>query len=350
MSMHSRLSRLAAGGRVMAVAVVAATMVAACGSSSSSSSASASSSSSTSTATPAATSTTASSGPVTLRIAYNPNPSNTPIVVAEQEGFFKQNGINAQLTTSQDTAALALDVGKQFDLVNTTPPTLLQAVAQGYKEELVASEDVESPSNRDTYLIGAKGITSLADLKGKVIGAPGLSGNLYESAVVALHKAGISKSQVKFLIVPFPDMANDLKSGTIQAAVTIVPFNGEMLGEGGVDLGNPIESTVNNQQALDLGWAASDSWAAANPTAIQKFDTSQTEALAWMKTHQAATVKLLETQFQLPAIAAAHYPVVAYISYPTSVAYLTNWVAPMKAVGDLPSSFNPTSSQLVYSP
>jgi NitT/TauT family transport system substrate-binding protein len=340
--MYSSLRRLAAGGRVVAVAAVAATMVAACGSSSSSSS--------TGTASPAAATTTKSSGPVTVRIAYNPNPSNTPIVVAEKEGFFTQNGINAQLTTSQDTAALALDAGKQFDLVNTTPPTLLQAVAQGYKEELVASEDVESSSNRDTYLIGAKGITSLADLKGKVIGVPGLSGNLYESAVVALHKAGISKSQVKFLIVPFPDMANDLKSGTIQAAVTIVPFNGQMLGEGGVDLGNPIESTVNNQQALDLGWAASDSWAASNASVIQKFDKSQQEALAWMKTHQAATVKLLETQFQLPAIAAEHYPVIGYISYPTSVAYLTNWVAPMKAVGDLPSSFNPSSSQLVYSP
>jgi len=342
MSTYSSLRRLAAGGRVIAVAVVAATMVAACGSSSSSSSTTSGSS--------AAATTSKSSGPVTLSIAYNPNPSNTPIVVAEKEGFFTQNGINAKLTTSQDTAALALDVGKQFDLVNTTPPTLLQAVAQGYKEELVASEDVESSSNRDTFLIGAKGITSLKDLKGKVIGAPGLSGNLYESAVVALSKAGISKSQVKFLIVPFPDMGNDLKSGTIQAAVTIVPFNGQLLGEGGVDLGNPIESTVNNQQALDLGWAASDSWASANPTALQKFDKSQEEALAWMKTHQAATVKLLETQFQLPAIAAEHYPVVGYISYPTSAAYLTNWIAPMKAVGDLPSSFSPSASQLVYTP
>ena len=343
--MYSSLRRFAAHGRVAAIAAVAATMVAACGSSSSSSS-----TSSASGASNAAAATTKSSGPVTLRIAYNPNPSNTPIVVAEKEGFFKQNGINAQLTTSQDTAALALDAGKQFDLVNTTPPTLLQAVAQGYKEQLIASEDVESASNRDTYLIGAKGITSLKDLKGKVIGVPGLSGNLYESAVVALHNAGIDKSQVKFLIVPFPDMANDLKSGTIQAAVTIVPFNGQMLGEGGVDLGNPIENTVKNQQALDLGWAASDSWAAANAATIQKFNTSQEEALAWMKSHQAATVKLLETEFQLPAIAAQHYPVVGYISYPTNAAYLTNWVAPMKAVGDLPSSFNPTSSQLMYSP
>ncbi|HTT28951.1 MAG TPA: ABC transporter substrate-binding protein [Solirubrobacteraceae bacterium] len=347
--MYSSLRRLVAGGRVAAVAVVAATAVAACGSSSSSSSAGGASSS-TGSASQAAATTTQSSGPVTLRIAYNPNPSNTPIVVAEKEGFFKQNGINAQLTTSQDTAALALDAGKQFDLVNTTPPTLLQAVAQGYKEELVASEDVESSSNRDTFLIGAKGITSLAALKGKVIGVPGLSGNLYESAVVALHKAGLSKSDVKFLIVPFPDMGNDLKSGTIQAAVTIVPFNGQLLGEGGVDLGNPIESTVNNQQALDLGWAASDSWVAANQATLQKFDKSQEEALAWMKSHQAATVKLLETDFQLPAIAAQHYPVVGYISYPTSAAYLTNWVAPMKAVGDLPSSFNPSASQLVYTP
>lgn len=341
--MNWRLRRVAVGGRGIAVAVVAATAIAACGSSSSSSSSASGGSSN-------AAASQSSSSPATLRIAYNPNPSNTPIVVADKEGFFKKNGINAKLTASQDTAALAIDVGSQFDLVNTTPPTLLQAVAQGHKEQLVASEDVETSKNRDTYLIGGKGITSIKDLKGKTIGVPGLSGNLYESAVAALHDAGLSKSDVKFLIVPFPDMANDLKSGTIQAAVTIVPFNGQLLGEGGTDLGNPIETTVKNQPALDLGWAASDSWAAANKSTLQKFNVSQQEALAWMKTHQAETVKLLETEFKLPAIAAQHYPVVGYISYPTKTSYLTNWVAPMKAVGDLPSSYTPSASQLVYTP
>lgn len=347
--MNSRLRRVAAGGRVCAVAVMAAVAVAACGSSSSKSSSSSGAGASTSSSAAAATQ-SSSSGPVTLRIAYNPNPSNTPIVVAEKQGFFAKNGIKAKLTTSQDTAALAVDVGKQFDLVNTTPPTLLQANAQGHKQVLVASEDTESAKVRDTFLVGAKGITSIKGLKGKTIGVPGLSGNLYEAGVVALHDAGLSKSDVKFLIVPFPDMANDLKSGTIQAALTIVPFNGQLLGMGGVDLGNPIETTVKNAPALDLGWAASADWASKNASTIAKFNKSQEEALAWMKSHQAATVKLLETEFQLPAVAAQHYPVVAYISYPVKASYLMNWVAPMKAVGDLPSSFSPSSSDLVFTP
>jgi len=332
--------RFPRGGLVVA-ACVAALVVAGCSSGSSGTTAS------TSSQAPAPT----QAHPATLRIAYNPNPTNTTIVVAEQQGFFTKNGLDVKLTASQATAALMPSLGKQFDLITVTPPTLLQSAAQGLNPILVASEDIENSGKlRNTYLIGAKDVTSVSGLKGMTIGVPSLSGNLYEAAIIQLHGAGISKSEVKFLQVPFADMANDLTSGTIQAAVTIFPFQGQMLGEGMHDLGNPIEATVSDQTALSAGWAGYAPWVATHKAVIAAFNEAQDEALAWMNTHLAQARQVLVQNFQLPAFVASTFPVTQFVSFAPQAAYLSTWVAPMKAVGDLSSSFNTPVSQLIYTP
>src|SRR6185312_1144539 len=138
--------------------------------------------------------------------------------------------------------------------------------------------DVEnSTDKRNSYLIGAAGTTSIADLKGKTIGVPSLGGNLYEGVVIMLDKAGLKKSDVKFLQVPFADMAGGLKTGTIKAAATIFPFNGQLLGQGGTDLGTPTDVAGDGSEALSAGWMASADWAAANKATIDAFAKAQND-------------------------------------------------------------------------
>ena len=244
----------------------------------------------------------------TVRIAYNPNPSNTTIVVAQNEGFFKKNGIKAVLTASQSSASLIQALGKQFDIVGSTSPSVLQADAHGENVMLIAGEDRETTALKDTYLIANKSITSIKQLKGAKIAVPTLSGSLYESAVLALHKAGISKSQVTFLQVPFPDMGEDLANGTVQAVNTIVPFNGQLLGEGYSNLGDPMFSISSGSSVLDIGWGANRTWALAHKSLVNGFIKAQKEAVTWIKAHPTATQTILEKDFQLPAVAAEHYP------------------------------------------
>jgi NitT/TauT family transport system substrate-binding protein len=283
----------------------------------------------------------------TVRMAYNPNPTNTTIVVAQQQGFFKKNGINAVLTPSQNTTALIPALGKQFDMVNVTPPSLLQAGAAGESVTMVTGQTIETKALNDTYFIANKSIKSLKQLKGAKIGVPSLGGTLYEAAVIALNKAGIKKSQVKFLVVPFPDDAGDLANGTIQATATIVPFNGQLLGEGFSDLGDPVLAVTFSKTGLDIGWGASRSWALAHASVLKAFVKSQNEAVAWIKSHHAATVSILEKDFQLPAQAAAHIPPYQYFSFGLTKTEISDWVTPMKAVGDLPTNYHPNYGQLI---
>ena len=289
------------------------------------------------------------SGSLALRIAYNPNATNTTIVVADQQGFFSKNGLDVKLTATQNSAALIPSIGKQFDLITVTPPSLLQAAAQGLKPILVSAQTVEDGADRrNSYVIGGNGIKSVADLKGRTIGVPSLSGNLYEGMVILLDKNGLKKTDVKFLQVPFADMAGGLKSGTIQAAVTIFPFNGQLLGQGGTDLGNPTDVTGTGGDALSAGWIATADWAGKNKATIDAFDKAQNDALAWMKANDAGAKQILVKDFKLPQQVADNFPVTKYISFEAKPEHLDPWITAMKKVGDLPAHFNTPASELVY--
>jgi NitT/TauT family transport system substrate-binding protein len=212
---------------------------------------------------------------------------------------------------------------------------------------MVAGQTIETSALKNTYFIAGKSIKSLKQLKGAKIGVPALGGTLYEAAVIALNKAGIKKSQVKFLVVPFPDDAGDLANGTIQATATIVPFNGQLLGEGFSDLGDPVLAVTFSKPGLDIGWGAYRPWAQSHASVLKGFVKAENQAVAWIKSHTAGTESILEKSFQLPAQAAAHIPLYQYFSFGLTKTYISDWVTPMKAVGDLPTSYKPDYALLI---
>lgn len=270
-----------------------------------------------------------------LRIMYNPNPTNTSIVVAQQQGFFKKDGLNVTLMTSEATAALLPAVGKQFDLLTTTPSSVLQGAAAGLKPILVGSETIENETYQSSYIVANKGITSVKQLKGLKIGVVSESGSLYSSMLIRLHRAGLKTSDVTFISVPFADMNADLQNGTVQAVVTIYPFQGQMFGEGFSDLGNPVIAIVGNQNAMDAGWVASAPWAATHQKALADFANAQNQALAWMKANPAGVVSILENSFQLPSFVAAKYDAIDYTSFGITPKYLLPWAGPLYTSGQL---------------
>jgi NitT/TauT family transport system substrate-binding protein len=285
----------------------------------------------------------------TLRIVYNPNPTNTTIVVAQQQGYFKKYGINAVLTTSASSTSLLPALGKQFDIIGAGPASILQFAAGGYKPMLIASETVEGHGAlRNTYLLSNSSIRTLADLQGKTVGAAALSGTQYDALEWTLKHDGLNPSSIHVLQVPFASMANDLASGTIQAALAIDPYAQKIQAAGYYDLGDPVETAMRNQTALSIGWVASSPWAVKHRTLVQDFIKSQAAALTWMKANNAAAQQVLVNDFQLPAAAAAAYPLTAFVSFAVKQSYLSNWVAPLKTIGALPSSFKTPIKQLVF--
>jgi NitT/TauT family transport system substrate-binding protein len=190
---------------------------------------------------------------------------------------------------------------------------------------------------------------SVGDLKGKTIAVPGLAGALYGSLIVTLHSAGLSSTDAKIVQVPFANMFDQLKSGQIAAALTIVPFTGQMKAAGFTQLSDPVMETTGNQPTPSAMWSASSSWAAANGATIAKFRTANQQALDWIKANDQAARQILVTSFHLPEAVAKIYPITTFFSFTVTAQSLANWIQPLETVGLLQKGTVTSTQDLVLS-
>jgi ABC-type nitrate/sulfonate/bicarbonate transport system substrate-binding protein len=85
---------------------------------------------------------------VALRVAYIPVITWLPALVAKDEGIFDANGLDVTFTKFPNIVHLPPTLGRQFDLVPTTAPDLLNAVASGLNLAAFAGETLETGSNK----------------------------------------------------------------------------------------------------------------------------------------------------------------------------------------------------------
>lgn len=119
---------------------------------------------------------------VTIMLDWFPNIDHLPLYVAQEEGFFNDEGIDVKiLSPSATTDALKLAASNNVDLaVSYTPQSVIGAAA-GLNIK-VAGRLVEHPLGVLLFLKG-KGIEKPADLEGKVIGytVPGMEDIMAEA-------------------------------------------------------------------------------------------------------------------------------------------------------------------------
>src|SRR5689334_11926325 len=85
---------------------------------------------------------------IKVRIAYIPVITWLPAMVAKDEGLFDKNGLDVEMTKFPNIINLPGTLGKQFDLVPTTAPDLLNAAANGLNVAAVAGETIETAGNK----------------------------------------------------------------------------------------------------------------------------------------------------------------------------------------------------------
>ena len=127
-----------------------------------------------------------SAGAERIRVASS-SPSLTarlPHLVAHEEGFFKQQGLDVEsIVVRNDAIILAALAAGEFNYVETGAPSPVAAIAKGLPFVIVGG----FRSRLDYIMIGRKGFSSPESLKGAVIGATG-AGGLSESVVIAAMK------------------------------------------------------------------------------------------------------------------------------------------------------------------
>ena len=203
----------------LALAGVMALSLAACGSTPSSTPASTPASGSTSASTPA-------SEPaeefetVDLRVAYMPNMgSNSLLATALNMGYFEQMGLNVTLTEfqggPQEIAAMASGDIDISQIGHGAHALCIEGQAKIFHLDCTSLADAVV-ANTD------KGISSIADLKGKTIGVS--SGTSAEIILnLALASAGLTKDDVTLVEMDANGMVSAMVSGGVDACATWSP-------------------------------------------------------------------------------------------------------------------------------
>jgi NitT/TauT family transport system substrate-binding protein len=223
-------------------------------------------------------------------------------------------------------------LGKQFDLVPTTAPDLLNAAASGLNVVAVAGETVETASQKSYQVMvrADSGINSPKDLAGKRVAGPGLGSVMHVALLNWVKQDGGDPGSVVGIEVPFPTMMDQLKSGRVDAVEPLEPFVGQMLAAGFKSLGDPLLAIAD--PVLFPFWIADADWARAHRDALKKYVASLEGALQVIKTDDAKARAVLAKYSGLPDAVIAKIPFPAY-SFTITPAQLELWRKVMVAQG-----------------
>ncbi|WP_019818969.1 ABC transporter substrate-binding protein [Saccharomonospora saliphila] len=176
-----------------------------------------------------------SSGDGTVDVGYVQLPIFAPLFVAQDKGYFADEGIQVNLEkvkSGQDAIPLASS-GKLDAVLAGFSAGMFSAINSGLDVKVVGSMgvadgDTERPPSALVVrqeLIDSGEVSSLADLKGRKIGA--LGGESATSAFyvgMALEEAGLSVTDVEFVPMSNPDIPTGLRTGGIDAGFVSAPF------------------------------------------------------------------------------------------------------------------------------
>jgi NitT/TauT family transport system substrate-binding protein len=160
-----------------------------------------------------------------LKIGYSDWPGWVAWEIAIDKQWFKEEGVDVKFEWFDYVASMDAFAAGKLDAVTMTNGDALVTGATGAKSVMILINDY---SNGNDMIIGAPGINSLKDLKGKKIGVEvGFVDHLL--LLNGLEKLGMKESDVELVNVPTNETPQVLASGEVSAVGAWQPSSGEAL-------------------------------------------------------------------------------------------------------------------------
>ena len=167
----------------------------------------------------------AGAGAATLKIGYSDWPGYTVMEIAKQKGWFKDAGVDVELVWFDYSASIdAFSAGK-IDADMIVAGDDLVAGASGAKSKIVCLVDYSEGSD---MIVGAPGVDSIKDLKGKKVGVE-LTLVEHELLLQALKVNGMTQSDVTLVGTATDKTPQALASGQVSAIGAWYPISGQAL-------------------------------------------------------------------------------------------------------------------------
>jgi NitT/TauT family transport system substrate-binding protein len=220
----------------------------------------------------------------TLNVAVVPAMDSAGFFIALHDGLFAREGltVNYSPAVSSETA-VAEQLRDELDITGGNYVSYVNEAAVNHAPiEVVAEGSIMQQGAQTIFTMPSSKITTLAQLKGHVVGV-NAPGNIdYLLGVSVLQENGVDPKGVHFPdgtmpafaasggAIPFPLMAGDLASGKIAAAVMPEPFASIAEQEyGAVPLADLNQGATSNFPIE--GYVVTKQWAAQYPNTLKRF-------------------------------------------------------------------------------
>ena len=204
---------------------------------------------------------TASTEKGDLVVATVPTASSAGLYIAQQQGFFRQAGLNVKIVSVGSGAGVTADLlNGGIDVLNGAYAGFIAAQAHGAGTfRILADGYAGAPHVDEIVVMPGSGITTAAQLKGKTIAVNALGSIAALLVSSSLAADGIPPSQVHMVAIPFPDMPAALKAHRIDAAYLAEPYVSQ------------VEAQIGGQELLDVNQGATQDFPISGYVATQKW-------------------------------------------------------------------------------
>lgn len=242
-----------------------------------------------------------------VTVAALPAADLAGLYVAQDDGFFAEQGLHVTIEKIASSAAVIADQLKgEVDITAGSYVAYIAAQAAGARFRILAEASALRPDTRVLVVPAGSPIKNLTDLVGKKIGLNGTNsiGTLLISVLLAEH--GISPGKVTFVTDPagFPAMPAQLHDGAWDAAFLAEPY--VTLAE--EDYGEEVMADLDTGATLNFpidGYMATQAWAEKYPNTAAAFVRAIEEGQALADTSRAAVEAALGKSDNLPRVVTA---------------------------------------------
>jgi NitT/TauT family transport system substrate-binding protein len=229
----------------------------------------------------------------TLQVGYSAWPGWYPLVVAEEQGFFDDAGVDVELTFfASYIASLDALVAGELDVNAQTLNDTIFSVSAGAEQKIFVVGD---NSTGNDAVICDESITSVADLAGKSIAA--------EAGVVdhflllqGLAEEGLTEDDIEFSGLATDAAAAAFAGGEFDCVAVFAPFTAQALERPGSKV---IFSSADFPGTIPDHFVATVDAIEGKSAELQKFVEAWYAALAWMEANPDEALEILATAAEL---------------------------------------------------
>jgi NitT/TauT family transport system substrate-binding protein len=229
---------------------------------------------------------TAASGPA-IKLGFSAWPGWFPWQVAEEKGFFAKAGVKVDLKWFEGylDSLNALAAG-QLDANTQTLNDTISSVAGGVEEVIVLVND--NSTGNDQIIVGPD-IKTIADLKGKKVAAEQGTVDHY-LLLLGLKKAGMGPSDISFQPLETGAAAAAFASGRLDGVGAFAPFTTQALKRDG---SHALFTSAEFPGAIPDHLVVSKKLRTSRPADVQKLVDVWYTTLDWIKANHDEAVAIM---------------------------------------------------------